>query len=74
MKNYPQKVSSFIMSVVLVCALVPFQAAASYEIPGSCYVQTDTSAAGTVKTLDYAYANNTRCCHDTQGYRQNVFA
>lgn len=59
MKNYPQKVSSFIMSVVLVCALVPFQAAASYEIPGSCYVQTDTSAAGTVKTLDYAYANNT---------------
>ena len=59
MKNYPQKISSFIMSVVLVCALVPFQAAASYEIPGSCYVQTDTSAAGTVKTLDYAYANNT---------------
>ena len=54
MKNYLQKISSFIMSVVLVCALVPFQAAASYEIPGSCYVQTDTSAAGTVKTLDYA--------------------
>ncbi len=41
MKNYPQKISSFIMSVVLVCALVPFQAAASYEIPGSCYASTD---------------------------------
>lgn len=59
MKSNLQKISSFILAVVLVCALVPFQAAASYEIPGICQVQTDTNAAGVVKTLDYGYANNT---------------
>ncbi|MDE7249361.1 MAG: serine hydrolase, partial [Lachnospiraceae bacterium] len=32
---------------------------ASFEIPGSCQVQTDTGATGTVKTLDYSYDDNT---------------
>ncbi|MDE6363993.1 MAG: serine hydrolase, partial [Lachnospiraceae bacterium] len=59
MKKYSQKMSSFIVAVVLVCAILPFRAEASYEIPGICQVQTDTNAAGVVKTLDYGYTNNT---------------
>ena len=50
---------NYILILVLVCALLPFRVEAGYEIPGSCHVQTDTSAAGVIKTLDYGYANNT---------------
>ena len=59
MKAILQKISCLIFSVILVCSILPIQAAASYEIPGSCRVQTDTGAAGTVKTLDYSYDYNT---------------
>ena len=50
---------NYILILVLVCALLPFRVEAGYEIPGSCHVQTDTSVAGVIKTLDYGYANNT---------------
>lgn len=48
-----------ILSVMLVCAILPFRVDAVYEIVGLCQVQTDTGAADTVKTLDYSYDNNT---------------
>ena len=59
MKTFLQKVSSIILSVILVCSILPARAAASYEIPGTCQVQADTGTARTVKTLDYGYDNNT---------------
>ena len=59
MKTALQKISSFILSVILVCLLLPVRADASYEIPGTCQVQADTGTAYTVKTLDYSYDNNT---------------
>lgn len=59
MKISLQKISSFILSVILVCVILPFRADASFEIPGICQVQTDNGAAYTVKTLDYSYSHNT---------------
>lgn len=59
MKTTIQKINSFILSVILVCFLLPVQADAGYEIPGTCQVQTDTGGAYTVKTLDYSYSRNT---------------
>ncbi|MDE7232044.1 MAG: hypothetical protein K2N37_03075, partial [Lachnospiraceae bacterium] len=59
MKTILQKTASMILSVVLLCSLLPIRADASFEIPGSCRVETDTGDAGTVKTLDYAYDDNT---------------
>ncbi|MDE7267908.1 MAG: serine hydrolase [Lachnospiraceae bacterium] len=58
MKTTLKKISSFILSVILVCFILPASADASYEIPRTCQVQTDTGAAYTVKTLDYSYDNN----------------
>ena len=59
MKVILQKISSIILSVILICSILPMSAAASFEIPGTCQVQTDTGAACTVKTLDYSYDYNT---------------
>ncbi len=59
MKKILQKISAFILSVILVCSMLPIGASASYEIPGTCQVQTDTGAVCTVKTLDYSYDYNT---------------
>ena len=59
MKAARKKITSFILSVVLVCAILPIQADAGYIIRGVCQVQTDASGAGTVKTLDYGYEDNT---------------
>ena len=59
MKAILQKISVFTLSVILVCAILPIRADASYEIPGICRVQADSGAAYTVKTLDYAYDYNT---------------
>ncbi len=59
MKIILHRVCSIILSVILICSIMPIRAAASYEIPGSCTVQTDTGAACTVKTMDYAYDYNT---------------
>ena len=59
MKTILQKINSLILSVILLCSILPIRAAASYEIPGSCQVQTDSGVACTVKTLDYAYDYNT---------------
>lgn len=58
-KTILQKVSILILSVILICPIPSARAKASFEIPGSCQVQTDTGAAGTVKTLDYYYNHNT---------------
>ena len=59
MKTILRKVSFLILSVILVCSALPIRAEASFEIPGSCQVQTDTGAVCTVKTLDYGYDYNT---------------
>ena len=59
MKTILQKISSLILSALLLCSILPIRAEASFEIPGSCRFETDTGDAGTVKTLDYAYEDNT---------------
>ena len=53
------KMSALLLSVALVCCILPAKADASYEIPGTCLVQADTGRAYTVKILDYSYGNNT---------------
>ena len=59
MKTILQKISLLILSAMLVCSILPIRAEASFEIPGTCQVQTDTGGAYTVKTLDYGYDHNT---------------
>ena len=59
MKSILQKINAFLLSVALVCCILPAKAFASYEIPGTCQVQADTGTAYTVKILDYDYGNNT---------------
>lgn len=59
MKPTIQKISCVILSTILICLTIPVTADASYEIPSTCQVQTDTNAAYTVKTLDYSYDHNT---------------
>lgn len=58
-KTILQKINVFLLSVILACTMLPVHADAAYEIPGICQVQTDTGAAGTVKTMDYSYDRNT---------------
>lgn len=59
MKNFLQKISFLLLFTILTVSILPIRADASFEIPGSCQVQTDTGATGTVKTLDYGYQYNT---------------
>lgn len=59
MKVILPKISFLILSVILASSLLSIRADASFEIPGSCRAETDTGAAGTVKTLDYSYDDNT---------------
>ena len=59
MKTFFRKTVSVILSIILICSLLPMRAAASFEIPGSCRIETDVGDTGTVKTLDYAYEDNT---------------
>ena len=59
MKKILQKISVFMLSVLLICSGPSIRAAASFEIPGMYYVQTDTGATCAVKTMDYGYAHNT---------------
>lgn len=59
MKTILQKISIFIVFLMLAGILWPARASAGFEICGTCQVQTDTGAAGIVKSLDYGYANNT---------------
>lgn len=58
MKSILQKTNAFLLSVALVCCILPVRALASYEIPGTCQVQADTGTVYTVKILDYEYDNN----------------
>ena len=53
MKTIPQKMSSLILSVILIWSILPFRADASFEIPGTCQVQSDDGPVYTVKTLYY---------------------
>lgn len=50
---------SIVLSVILICSVLPIRADASFDIPGVCQVQTDIGSTGTVKTLDYEYGGNT---------------
>lgn len=62
MKTILRKTGSMILiwSVIMACCILPvIRADASFEIPGICQVETDTGSAGTVKTLDYSYDDNT---------------
>ncbi len=59
MKTILQKISIFIVFLMLAGILLSARASAGFEICGTCQVQTDTGAAGTVKSLDYGYVNNT---------------
>ncbi|MDE6389330.1 MAG: D-alanyl-D-alanine carboxypeptidase [Lachnospiraceae bacterium] len=59
MKIILHKISSLMLSVILICSILPIRAAASFEIPGTCRVETDAGAAYTVKTLDLSYDYNT---------------
>ncbi len=59
MKSMLQKITVLMLCAVLLCSLPSVRADAAFRIPGSCQVQTDSGAVGTVKTLDYDYANNT---------------
>ena len=59
MKNKLVRISSLILSVLLVCSLLPVRAFASFEISGICMAQADDGAERTVKTLDYSYVHNT---------------
>ena len=59
MRSILQKINVFLLSVAVVCCILPARAAASYEIPGTYQVQADAGTAYTVKILDYSYDNNT---------------
>ena len=59
MKTILHKINFLVLSVILVCSILPVKAAAGYEIPGICQVQTDTGDTCTVKTLDHSYDYNT---------------
>lgn len=59
MKNILYKAMPLILSVFLLCAILPVNVFASFEIAGTCRVEAEGGSAGTVKTLDYSYANNT---------------
>ena len=58
MKSILQKTKAFLLSVALVCCILPARAVASYEIPKTYQVQADTGSVYTVKILDYEYDNN----------------
>lgn len=58
-KTYAGKTGSLVLSVILVCAILPIRADAGYVIRSVCQVQTDAGGAGAVKTLDYGYEDNT---------------
>ena len=58
MRSILQKINAFLLSVALVCCILPARASASYEIPGTCQVQADNGTEYTVKILDYDYDNN----------------
>lgn len=59
MKTSLRRIGIFILSVALVCSVLPARVSASYEIPGTCRVQADDGAVYAVRTLDYSYGNNT---------------
>ena len=59
MRSILKKINVLLLSVALVCCILPARVYASYEIPGTCQVQVDTGTVYTVKILDYSYDNNT---------------
>lgn len=59
MKTILQKISFFLLAVILISSILPIRVDASFEIPGTCQVRTDTGKIDIVKTLDYSYDYNT---------------
>ena len=63
MKSSPrsilQKLTAYVLSVILLWTLLPARTSANFQIPGTCQVQADDGLVRTVKTLDYDYTNNT---------------
>ena len=59
MKTIRQKISFFLLCVILVWTIPTIRTDAAFRIPGICQVQADEGAAYSVKTLDCDYANNT---------------
>lgn len=59
MKTILRKISSLILTVAILCSMLPVTVSADFEISGTCQVWADDGAASTVKILDYDYANNT---------------
>ncbi|MCH5339706.1 MAG: D-alanyl-D-alanine carboxypeptidase [Acetatifactor sp.] len=59
MRSILKKINVLLLSVALLCCILPARVAASYEIPGTYQVQADAGTAYTVKILDYSYDNNT---------------
>lgn len=59
MKAILQKISFLILCALLLCAVLPGRAAAGFEIPGTCQVQTESGVSYTVKILDHEYDGNT---------------
>lgn len=58
MKAILRRIIAFTLSVILLCPILPAEAA-NFQIPGTCQVQVNAGPVYTVKTLDYSYANNT---------------
>lgn len=59
MKTILKKISSLILSVILVCSILPARVNANFEIPRNYQLQADANEVCTVKILDYYYDNNT---------------
>ena len=59
MRSILRKISVLLLSVALICCMLPTRVFANYEIPGTWLVQADNGAAYTVKILDCNYGNNT---------------
>ena len=74
MKTILKKTGILILTVILICSIWPLRADAAFEIPGNCQVQTDTGAAGIVKTLDYSYDGNTGYGHASERYGEILFS
>ena len=58
MRSILKKINALLLSVTLMCCILPSRVSASDEFPGTFQVQADTGTVYTVKILDYSYDNN----------------
>lgn len=59
MKNVMKKICALVLAAAILCCFPPAMAQAGYQISGMYLVQTESGVPYAVKTLDYAYENNT---------------